>query len=314
MRFFSALLVLAFAASAQQAQFAAPPSGLVFDGISRSLRQVIGSPGAAYLGSTLVADIDSASVSPDGHKAIVKQGDLLHFIPRLEQPSTKTIFDPGPGGSSEFLWASDSQSGALLDAGRRSLTFFRVEQDKLKLDSLIVVGNDARLLAISGRGNQVLIRRQSQDRAELLLIDGPQAPTSLGIFPDPVAATFDSHQARVFVLDRANSEILAFPLSGTTSPTVLLNGENGISDPVGFTFLNQNEVLIASASRRRLTRHSLDGKVLLGEWDLDTEPSSLSPVPGTRFFAFGSLQRPGDTLFAAVTDPETRIFFIAPQD
>ena len=60
---------------AAQTRFAGPVSGIVFDAKAKSLRPIMGVPGASYLGNALAADMDLAAVSPDGKFALSGSAD-----------------------------------------------------------------------------------------------------------------------------------------------------------------------------------------------------------------------------------------------
>src|SRR5512134_3362781 len=75
------LLLLALgAAFGQDGGLTGPVSGMVFDADSRSLRPVVGVPGAAYLGQPAVSGLDWASVAPNGRAALVLSNAQLRLL------------------------------------------------------------------------------------------------------------------------------------------------------------------------------------------------------------------------------------------
>jgi hypothetical protein len=304
----------AAAAYSQTAQFIPPVRSYVFDGVSHSLRPVIGLPGGAYLGQKTVSSIDAATVSPNGIQAIVRQGESLQFIPRLDSPDDRHPFDPGPRGASDILWSGDSRNLVVLSADRSGFWPFRVEGDHLESGSLVESGADCHLMAVSAEGTQVVVKCAAADGAEVLVFDGTASPRSLGVFSDPRAAVVDSPGSRILLLDRVSAQLLSWPLTGTATASVLLDAGDDIADPVGLALIDGRQALIASGAQQRLTLHSLDDRSRLGEWKTDISPSFLVPVKGSRLWLINDLRQPGDILFAATTDPEPRIFFIASQE
>src|SRR5579885_1735285 len=57
-----------------------PVSAFLFDSQTRSIRPMIGFPGASYMGDAVTTDVDAASVSPDGSAALaVRQGRIFRI-------------------------------------------------------------------------------------------------------------------------------------------------------------------------------------------------------------------------------------------
>src|ERR1039458_5942511 len=54
-----------------------PVTGYIFDAQAHAIRPMMGIPGAAYPGSPVVSNVDSASVSPDGSAAFAIQAGKL---------------------------------------------------------------------------------------------------------------------------------------------------------------------------------------------------------------------------------------------
>ncbi len=84
-----------------QSTFSGPASGYVFDSVERSIRAIVGIPGAAYLGSQTgsppLAPWDSVSVAPNGKRALGVRGLSVNLIPDLTQPAS-------PAGTGPLRW------------------------------------------------------------------------------------------------------------------------------------------------------------------------------------------------------------------
>lgn len=83
--------LLAAAAFAQTPTVRSPYSGLVYDPPSRSLRTIAGFWGAAYLGPARVADIDAASVAPDGRFALIAREETIRLVRSLDRAEPEEI-------------------------------------------------------------------------------------------------------------------------------------------------------------------------------------------------------------------------------
>src|SRR5262249_52553514 len=74
---------------AQPAIFHGPIVGFVYASSSRSVRPVLGVPGAAIMGSPVLSDVDHASIAPGGKWALVSKGGSVRFVRGLsdKEPS-----------------------------------------------------------------------------------------------------------------------------------------------------------------------------------------------------------------------------------
>src|ERR1700683_4832247 len=112
-RFYSAALLSA-AILCGQASVSGPPSEYVFDPGTQTIRAIIGTPGSAYLGKSVVAGVHFGSVAPNGLSAIVVRGTTSDLIADLAQSPPALLPLVGAMESPDrILWAEDS-SGAVL--------------------------------------------------------------------------------------------------------------------------------------------------------------------------------------------------------
>ena len=117
----SSNILLTLAASALslsgQSTFSGPASGYVFDSVERSIRAIVGIPGAAYLGSQTgsppLAPWDSVSVAPNGKRALGVRGLSVNLIPDLTQPASAASITQATGPISRIVWSADSTTAAI---------------------------------------------------------------------------------------------------------------------------------------------------------------------------------------------------------
>ena len=69
-------------ASAQSTSFNAPVAGFVYDRASQTVRPMLGVPGATYIGSPVLNDVDVASVAPGGKWALIGKSGSDTFVQR----------------------------------------------------------------------------------------------------------------------------------------------------------------------------------------------------------------------------------------
>src|SRR5689334_3973659 len=67
-----------------------PITGAIFDTPTRSIRSIMGLPGAAYLGAAAASTWDLAMPSPDGKRAVALRGAELSLIADLSLPDAAT--------------------------------------------------------------------------------------------------------------------------------------------------------------------------------------------------------------------------------
>src|SRR5512145_1242237 len=113
-----ALCGAALSCLGQGIQVGGPITGMVYDAPSKSLRQILGMPGAARLGAPLLSEVDWASVAPDGRTAVVVvQGEArLVSSKDITQDSSGTPILGLLNAPQFSCWAEDSASLVLYSA------------------------------------------------------------------------------------------------------------------------------------------------------------------------------------------------------
>src|ERR1700733_10602712 len=120
-------LILGFIATgsvgAQQATLNGPVEAYTFDAPTRSLHAVIGVPGAASFGPTLLDNLDFASVAPGQTYGIVFESGKCLFVSGLDSKTISTTVIAGitayPDG---IVW---SRNGSLAILYSRAGTWFQ---------------------------------------------------------------------------------------------------------------------------------------------------------------------------------------------
>src|SRR5262249_44435204 len=77
------------------ASFRGPISGFVYNNSSRTIRPLLGVPGATHIGSPLIYEVDSASVGPDGKWAFVTRAGRSSFLRNLADAAPAEISADG---------------------------------------------------------------------------------------------------------------------------------------------------------------------------------------------------------------------------
>src|SRR5689334_21995401 len=70
-----------------------PASVLTFDPLSRSVRLIVGIPGAAFLGIPVAQNVERAVISPNGHYILTFNGGAGHILTSNGDSAAVTLPD-----------------------------------------------------------------------------------------------------------------------------------------------------------------------------------------------------------------------------
>lgn len=107
---FIGLTFLAAATLAAQGGFEGSRFGLIYDAEARSVRPLVGYPGAAYAAASLRQDVDAASVSPDGLYVALRRGERTQ-LEALASPGVPLLVLPV---FRQAIWSDNSRIFALV--------------------------------------------------------------------------------------------------------------------------------------------------------------------------------------------------------
>lgn len=280
-------------------------SGVVYDEPSRSIRPVVGAPGASYLGEPMAQDLDAVWPAPDGDQALVLVGGAAWWLKGLRNGTLEWQALPALAGSPELVaWALDSSAAAVHAAGRVMLVdpaggasaSFSAEALGGPILSLAVTGGDV-LAGVDGVG---LYWLNSGGPARLLVRLAQ---------PGPLVVT---RSGRLLVADRAREEILEIR-NWRESAEVLLfaNASAGVADPAAMAASSDGKLLVASSTGRKVAFFDLASGALLRWVPLDFEPTRLQPLDDGTSWLLTERRRAGDVLeVLTAAGDEPAVFFI----
>lgn len=277
-------------------------SGVVFDAPSRSLRPVVGVPGAAYLGQPVTRGFDAVSVAPDGRQAIVLAAGRLYWMSDVLAglPARELAEDVGPWELA--AWRKDSSKVALSAGGRLLTASADGRIVPLSLESVpgatssLAVADDGSVLAgVAGAG--------------VYLLEEGAAPVLVAALADPVsiAAAGD----RVWVADRASGQVLEIRRYREAPELILFAGAGqGVSDPVAVALSRRGAALwVADAAGRKTIRFDLATGEPAGQVNLDFEPARLEAL-GAAGFVLNEHAGHGEALQVLVEDSAPGVYFV----
>ena len=267
----SALLLAAALAPAQESRLDGPVSGLVYDEQAHAIRAIVGVPGAAYLGASLLADLDFATVSPNGRFALALKEGKLSLLSLSGELTTEAIAEnyPTPALSS---WTADSDAVAIYGAEAgialwRSLGSSReaahLGTPQAKLSTMILEDGARSVVYVADGDASDSVFRAAEGAEPALLFQGLDIP-----------ALATANRA-VYIADKGNHTVsVARDNGGAVEIAQLANEALGVNDPVGLAVLG-DALLVASGANHELIRLNASTGELLGRVALEFAPDRM---------------------------------------
>ncbi len=284
--------------SAQEStRLAGPTSGLLFDAPSRSIRVVVGVPGAAYLGAAVASDLDNGSVSPDGRLAVIMSAGSASLI-TMADSSTVSL---GDGCEGAIAWAADSSAVALgcTDGAR----LYRVSKGAATRSGLAefrgakALAVDASGLALFAAGADGIYRVDAESTQLLAPLDA----TSLALSG---ATLYAAAGKQVVALDN---------LTGSGALRIVAGAGQGIEDPsaVGVS-ADGARLFVAERTAKVLKVFNPATSELLSSLELDFSAGRVDSL-GNSLFLLNARKDATDTV--QVFDArQLAVYFIPTQD
>lgn len=250
-------------------------SGVVFDAPSRSLRPVVGVPGAAYLGQPIARGFEAVSVAPDGRQAIALAQERLYWVGDVFEGAPLHELAQNAGRWELAAWRGDSSQVALwlgdrlMLASPDGLVSLPLDGLEAPIRALAVTDDGAVLAGVVGAG--------------LYLLEPGAAPALVASLADSAGIAVAGDRA--WVADRASRQVLEIRRYRETPEVIVFAGAGrGVADPIAVAVSRRGPALwIADAGGRKLARFDLATGAPLTEVTLDFEPSRLEALGGAGF-------------------------------
>jgi hypothetical protein len=282
-----ALLVwLAGPADGQPANFGFPVTGFIYSRASRTVRPLLGVPGATYMGSPVWNDVDSASIAPGGKWAVITKAGhstFLRGLPDLApvEASADGLLDP----VDRVVWNRDGAFALLYSSSGSQLQRVRLSAGEVFADPPIDVSSWGRLttLAIDPAGRQIAFGVAGSG---LFLFDAGQSPALLSPIVQPAAAAFDETGTRLYAIDLDTQRILEFDSgTGPVEFASLAQPDGSAVTPVGLAFSGGGRYLLLADSAGRAVRvYETASRTLANTLPLDFAPSRLEALSANPVF------------------------------
>lgn len=272
-------------------------SGAVFDKATKSVRAIVGVPGAAYLGGAILGGAENASVAPGGRRILLVKEDQLVLVTLTGGGAVETSLGAWSGSFDKVAWTD----AAVAVAGAGSVKLFTFAGDGAATAPLAAFDNAVRALAIDADGNGVL----AATAAGVFHITGGEAQliASLG---DPTALAISG--ANAYAADRARAEIVRIANYATAPEVQRLAGDVG--EGVGLAVSADNKLLlVADAAGSRIQTIALASGEIVEQAALDFKPERVESMGAGLYRLDGRAQQQDPVEVASLTQG-LRVFFI----
>jgi hypothetical protein len=309
------ILVLIYAGclSTQQASLTGPVEAYTFDAPTRSLRAVIGFPGAASFGPVLRDGLDFASVAPGQNYGIGFQRGQCLLISGLgsAQPLTHALagVEAQPEG---VVWSADGSRAILYSrtanwlrtlSGFPSAPVAEAQVDGSSLGGMLAsVAADAKgkriAAGFSGDAGGVYESSDGQNFTKLISL---AKPISLAFSTDGrTLYVLDGSAAQVIEVNLSNHAYQAMPLAGLATPTAIQAVEDS----------EDRQLLYVAATTDRLLRIvDLASQQKVMDVSLGFQPTGLDQF-GSNSFVVASRSRAANPLWLFSSTPQPAAYFV----
>jgi hypothetical protein len=230
----TSLLLLAGPAYSQSASIGGPLSGFVYSPSSRTVRPMLGIPGAVYTASPVLSDVDLASVAPGGKWAFVVKAGHAAFVHGLSDTAPAESSTDGIIPSVDHIsWSRDGAFALLYSSSGSQLQRVSFSGTNAAADTALDLSpwGPTSALAIDPSGTQIAF---GVPGSGLYLFNVGQSPALLSSMANPVAIAFDDTGANLYAADLDQQQIVSFQSGSGPLPFASLAQPDGsVLSPVG---------------------------------------------------------------------------------
>jgi hypothetical protein len=246
----AALLVLAASPmKAQSANFQGPLTGFVFSSVSKTVRPLLGLPGATLAAPPILKQVDAASIAPGGKWAFITRARHASLVGGLSslapaESSVSGLID----SVDRIAWNRDGSFAVLYSSSGNLLQRVELSGSQPIVDAPVDLSpwGQVTTLAIDPAGQQIAAGFATSG---LYLFTAGQSPALLLSTAHPQAATFDGTGQSLFVIDPDHQRILQFPAGSAFSVFASLVQPGGPAlQPAGLAVSGDGRYLLMADS------------------------------------------------------------------
>ena len=316
----------------QPTTLSGPLQGYTFDLPSQSFRAVIGLPGSASFGSALVPGFDMGWVAPHQNYAIgfrpgnkkrreltvgrAPAGDAAidtgFLVTGLDSSPVSTRITGVSGQPDAIVWSGDSSVAVLYSRGGAWLQVLSGLPGTPQIGSVVdlsALGGSLSAVATDQQGKSIALGIQGKNGGVFLSSDRQNFSSALPM-ANPVALTFSSDGASLYILDGGTLQLDVFAVNSYTSQTFPLNG---LQDPIaiasGRDAQGRSIVYVAGASDQIFQAYDPATQQVLVNLPLYFQPTGIAAF-GPNSFVICSPSKSGDPLWLFASVPQPAVYFV----
>jgi hypothetical protein len=301
--------------AAQQGSVTGPVEAYTFDAPTRSLRAVIGFPGAASFGPMLRDSLDFASVAPLQNYGIGFQRGQCLLISGLGSPALSTRALSGVEAELEGItWSGDGSHAILYSRTGNWL------QTISGLPSAPAVGPRVDGATLGGVFASVAADAQGKhiaagvtagvggDAGAVYESSDGQTFTKLVPIAKPIALSFSSDAGTLYVLDGSVPQVTAVNMSNQGILTISLDG---LANPLAIQAIgnSQNTQLLYVAAASLLRILNVQSQQIVSDIPLSFQPTGLGQF-GSNSFVVAARAQASNPLWLFSSTPQPAAYFV----
>jgi hypothetical protein len=246
----------------------------------RSVRPLLGTAGSAFIGPSLVNEVDSASIAPGGKWAVITKAGCTRLVRGLSDLVPSESSTAGlMAAVDRVVWSRDGSFAVLYSSSGGELQRVRLAGSEALVDPPVAVSwlGQVTTLAIDPAGRQIAVGVAGSG---LYLFLTGQSPALLSPMAQPVAAAFDETGNRLYAIDLDSQRILEFDSgSGAIEFASLAQPDGPPLDPAGLAVSGNGRYLVLADRATRTVRvYETASRSLANTIPLDFAPSRFEAI------------------------------------
>jgi len=249
-----------------------PLTGYVFDVQARAIRPMVGFPGAAYMGAPVVSGLDTASVSPDGSRALAVRGGRMSLYQSLGRTTLGAPVD-GAIPADFFAWGP-ANSVAVYSSATRQVQLFNLLAAAPAAAPIDLSSLAGRITAMAFDGQHIVLAVASPAAGGIYAMtaqSGPQLVASAMNPPGVVLAGSD-----LYFADNQAQQIWQVHNYATHPAPAVFAADINVSSPAALQLSSDGARLyVANAGSRTLGIYDVAARSRLQSVSLNFTPTAL---------------------------------------
>jgi DNA-binding beta-propeller fold protein YncE len=309
------LIALAAAARAEESAVTGmgPVSGVLIDSAARTIRPILGMPGAAYAGPATVTSFEFAAAAPGSQNALIAKDGMLFVLRRLAggRPVWREL-DSGVSDIEFAAWSDNAEAIVLQPRGEARLDFWTtLSYEPKKAGSVDISSLSERMesVAVDPDGRFAFAATQGEDSGTLYLLKPGDLPRML--MPLRKAGSMMLAGNTLWVADRGSNEVFRLR-NWDQMPQIqpAAAAAHGVNDPVGVALSRDGKFLwVASAGTRNVLAVDLDSSQVKHVLELDFTPTRMHRLGADGLFLLEN-GVPGEAPAQVLDTSAGKVYFV----